>query len=68
MSSKAVPGMYYFELYGGFMGILKASSIVQARSRARAYYGTHNMSVSSVRRATEDDVAWHRAMGGGVVE
>jgi ribosomal protein S16 len=54
--------LFYVETGRGCMLIL-ANSIIQARGRALQNVGTYE-GVSSVRKATPQDIAWVEAMGG----
>jgi len=64
--NKRVKGHYYVSLVGGICGIRTAANLQQAKRNALREDGTNN--VEYVRPATEEDVAWVTAMGGGVYE
>lgn len=56
--------LYYVSLYGGHCGLIAAKSITQAQAKALHNEGHSN--VRGVRKATEKDIEWIRAMGGRV--
>jgi hypothetical protein len=56
--------LYYVSLFGGQCGLIAAKSITQAKANACHDEGHSN--VIGVRKATEKDIEWVRAMGGRV--
>lgn len=56
--------IYKVELYGGYIGLIEASSLDQANKIARGDQGAAN--VQRVVAATEEDLNWIRAMGGRI--
>lgn len=56
--------MFYIELYSGHCALLKAKDLNEARHVAEHYNGKEN--IKDVRKATQDDIDWIRAMGGWV--
>lgn len=56
--------VYKVVLHGGFVGLIGADSLEQARRTANLEQGLTN--VSSVSMATEQDIEWVMALGGKV--
>lgn len=56
--------IYKVTLYGGYVGLIEAASQEEADKTARCDQGRAN--VERVTLATEDDIAWVKAMGGPV--
>ncbi len=53
---------YYVGIEGGNQGMVKAKNIKKARRYALNWFGRAN--VTFVKKATEDEIAWHEAMCG----
>ena len=58
--------IYKAVLYGGYVGLLMANSLEEARKSALSEQGSSN--VQSVSLASEDDINWVKTMGGFVPE
>lgn len=56
--------IYKVQLYGGYVGLIAADSLVDAQALARCDQGRSN--VQSVTLANAEDLAWVKAMGGPV--
>lgn len=57
-------GYYVVKLYGGMMGIIRATSLKNAKNLAIKEQGT--MNVASICKAKEEDINWVKAMGGHI--
>lgn len=58
--------IYKVNLYGGYIGLLAAASLEEARKKAMSEQGSAN--VTNVSLASENDIEWVRGMGGRVPE
>jgi hypothetical protein len=58
--------LYLVTLHGGTQTVVSCTNVQQARKEAQQECGSRN--VQFVTKATKEDVAWHRAMGGYVPE
>ncbi len=56
--------LYMINLHDGFVGLMAAKSIAQARAWALTEHGTRNL--ASVAKATKEDADWIKSMGGAV--
>lgn len=55
---------YVVNLDGGFQTIVEAENLNEATEKALRSEGRSN--VRSVRLANEDDLIWHKSMGGAI--
>jgi len=61
---KLARGHYYVSLDGGLCSVRKFANIRQARRQILKEQGTDN--VCYVRPATQEDLDWHKGMGGHI--
>ncbi len=64
--SKIVKGVYLLKIEGGRQSLLEADSLKEATGTARDLHGCYYD--MNVRPATQEDIAWTRAMGGWIPE
>lgn len=58
--------IYKVQLYGGYVGLIAADSLEAAKKAAMSDQGSAN--VTSVSLASEEDIAWVKAMDGKIPE
>lgn len=54
--------IYKVTLYGGYIGLISAVSLEEAKKKAMSEQGSAN--VQMVARASDEDIQWVKAMGG----